>query len=76
MSALPGETTVADDGQEPGARVALSIAVEVADRPEHGILNGVLRVVLVPKQIAGKRVGVVQVRNDNSLETFDVSLRH
>jgi len=76
VSSLPGKTAIADDCQEPGTRVTIAVAVEVADCSEHGVLNRVLRIVLVPKQIAGERIRVVQMRDDDSLESLDISLRH
>jgi len=76
MSSLPGKTAIADDRQKPGARVTVAIAIEVADCPQHGVLNRVLRVVLVAKEIARERIRVVQVWDDDSLESLDISLRH
>jgi hypothetical protein len=73
---MPREAAVPDDGQQPGSRAAIPIAFEIAQCAQHGILDSVLRVVLVAQQIPRERVRIVQVRKDDSLEPFDVALSH
>jgi hypothetical protein len=38
---------IADDGQEPGARIYSTIAVEVSERAQRCVLHGILRIMLV-----------------------------
>src|SRR4029079_1060132 len=76
MLPKPGHAAIPHDGQQPGSRVPVAKALEVADRAEHGVLNDVLRVVLVAQEIACERVRIVQMRKDHSLESVDVALGH
>src|SRR5262249_46385837 len=73
---VPSQAAIADDGEQPGPRVAVAIGLEVAQRAERRILHGVLRLVWVAKQIAGERVRIVQMRQHDSLETVDVFGSH
>jgi len=62
MPPMPRVAAISDDGQEPRPRIAVPKSVEVAKRSKNGVLHHVLRVVLVPEEIARQRIRVVQVR--------------
>src|SRR6476661_1827454 len=76
MLAKPGHAAIPHDRQQPRPCVALTKALEIANRAEHGILNHVLRVVLVTHEIACERVRIVEMRQHDSLEAIDVALGH
>src|SRR5256885_1950652 len=66
---------IAHDRQQPGARAALVVAaeaVEMLERPQAGVLNDVLRLVLVPHQVARQRVRGIEVRQDDGFESRHV----
>src|SRR5581483_2584373 len=68
VPAEPGVAGVPHDREEPGAHVSAPEAAEVANRPEEGVLHRVLRVVVVPEEVARQRVRRVQVRESQFLE--------
>ncbi len=73
---MSSQAAVANDGQEPGSRVALAVRLEVTKRAQHRVLHGILGVVLVAEQIASERVRIVQMRQHDSLEALDVVRGH
>src|SRR6185503_20109013 len=66
---------VPDDAQEPGAAVRPSEAVEVPDRAKKGVLDGVLRILSVAKEVSRQIVRGVQVRQDALMEAVQLSRR-
>jgi hypothetical protein len=59
MAPLPRQATVSNDRQQPGARVAVAISVEVPEGAKHGVLNDILSVVLVAQEISREGVPIV-----------------
>src|SRR6185437_2673898 len=73
---LPRPAAVAHDREEPGTRVPVAKAGEKAKRPQRRVLHRILRVVLVAQQIAGERVRVVEMRQDQRFEPLDLLWYH
>jgi hypothetical protein len=69
-------TAIAYDREQPRPSVAVTIAVEVAERAQHRVLDDILRIMLVAQKIARERVRIVQMRQYNSFEPLYVALRH
>src|SRR5438128_2673050 len=68
----PGETSVANDRQQPSSpRVAMKASKEL-DRPQGRFLDDVLGVVIVAGQPAREVIGRIQMRNDYLLEACEV----
>ena len=61
LLAQPRITDIADDGEQPGSAVSAAEAVEGTMRPQAGVLHGILRIVWVAQQPAGKIIGGVQM---------------
>src|SRR5438067_1501413 len=76
MPPKPGMAAIANDGEQPCPRVTVAVAIEVSEGSEDGVLNDILRIVLVAKEIVRKRVRVIEMREHESLEGLDVTLRH
>lgn len=73
---LPGEATISYDRQKPGPRVTVPVPVEVSQCAENSVLNNVLCVMLVAQHIPRKRIRIVHMRNDDSLEPIRVAIGH
>jgi len=75
VSAPPGVGGVAHDRQQPGTRAAALLPAEPADileRAQVGVLHDVLRVVVVPRQIARQRVRGVEMRQHDGFESLEL----
>src|SRR5262249_41660446 len=72
IAAEPGVAGVPDDGEEPRTAIARAEMVEIAERPQKGLLNHVVGIGGVAREPARERVGRVEVRKNRRFESVDL----
>jgi len=70
VPALPRPAAVTQDGKKPRSWVTAAEGIDISKRAERGILDDVLRVVLVAQQVAGERVRIVEMRQYERFEAL------
>jgi len=71
--AAPIATGVADDCEEPSARVPSSEGPEVTKRTQRSLLDCILGILLVPHHAASETTGGTEMRQDDVLEALCLS---
>src|SRR5258708_526516 len=70
----PRVERVADDHEQPAARILTPEVVEITQRPQVSFLNDVLCILRIARQPSGYAIGIVEVGKRDCLETRDPRL--